>query len=321
MTVLLTLSAFAQAPAEAPVDMSDIPQAPMDDPRVQQMLDWSDSRGDAEAEMTMRYLVQMERDLPWQSGTVTVADGAVSLELGDALRYLPPEQTAAVLEDWGNGPGIQTHGMIKPADGYLYGPDSWAVILQYDQEGWIDDSEAASIDYDELLTTLRADNAEQNAARREAGLTPMTLQGWAEPPSYDGSGKRLYWAKAFTSDDGEGTLNYDVRTLGRYGVLSMNAVADLNALDAIRGEMVSIRDVASFNDGHRYADYQPGVDRAAGYGIAALVAGGAGAAAMKGGLFKGLFAMLLAGKKFIVIGFVALAGMAKTFFGRGKSEE
>jgi len=334
MTLALSLAivlAFAQEPAaDAPLteegaaaleeEMAES-LAPADDPRVKTLVEWAEAADDPEAVLTMRFLVKKERSLPFQHGNITVGDGAVQLELGDDLVYLGPAETAVVLEDWGNPPGVETLGLIKPADGWLFGPDSWAVILGYEQDGWIDDAEAASIDYDDLLDSMKAGNVAQNEERARLGLATMHLKGWAEPPSYDPRARRLYWAKAFTGEEGEGTLNYDVRTLGRYGVLSMNAVAGLEMLDQVKRDMGGIRDVAHFTDGYRYEDYQPGVDRAAGYGLAALVAGGAGAAAMKGGFFKGLIAMLVAGKKFIIIGFVALLGMLKTLFGRGKSTE
>jgi uncharacterized membrane-anchored protein len=55
------------------------------------------------------------------------------------------------------------------------------------------------------------------------------------------------------------------------------------------------------------------------YGIAALVAGGALAAAAKFGLLKGLWIFILAAKKFIIIGAVAVAAYFKKFFKRGGS--
>src|SRR5262249_61752461 len=69
-----------------------------------------------------------------------------------------------------------------------------------------------------------------------------------------------------------------------------------------------------WDPGARYEDFQEGKDRVAEYGLAALVAGGAGAAALKlvkvGLLAKfgtKLLALLIAGKKLI---FVAVAGLA-----------
>ncbi len=68
---------------------------------------------------------------------------------------------------------------------------------------------------------------------------------------------------------------------------------------------------ASFEDGQRYADFREGSDKVAGYGLAALVAGGV---ASKVGLFGKLLAFLLAFKKLLIGGVVALlAGIGKLF--------
>lgn len=74
--------------------------------------------------------------------------------------------------------------------------------------------------------------------------------------------------------------------------------------------------MVNFNDGNRYADFDPKVDKVAAYGIAALVAGGIAA---KLGLFKLLWVFLLAAKKFVIIGFAAAATWLKKIFGRKKS--
>ena len=62
----------------------------------------------------------------------------------------------------------------------------------------------------------------------------------------------------------------------------------------------------NFNEGHRYADFDPSVDKVAAYGIGALIAGGVAA---KAGLFKGLLAVLIAGKKLVIVGVAAIGGL------------
>ena len=63
--------------------------------------------------------------------------------------------------------------------------------------------------------------------------------------------------------------------------------------------MRPLLDVAEFNEGYRYAEFNSKTDRMAEYGLGALIAGGVAA---KLGLFAKLFALLLAVKKFIIIG-------------------
>jgi uncharacterized membrane-anchored protein len=70
--------------------------------------------------------------------------------------------------------------------------------------------------------------AEGNEERKKRGWSELNLYGWAEKPHYDADAKKLYWAKELEFEGApSNTLNYDVRVLGREGVLSMNAVASL----------------------------------------------------------------------------------------------
>jgi uncharacterized membrane-anchored protein len=142
--------------------------------------------------------------------------------------------------------------------------------------------------------------------------------GWAEKPHHDASAKKLYWAKELNFEGSPShTLNYDVRVLGREGVLSMNAVASIAQLQQIRSEMRPLIDVAEFNEGYRYGDFDAKTDRVAEYGLGALIAAGVGA---KLGLFAKLGAFLLAFKKFIIIGLVALGGMLLKLLGKKKDD-
>jgi uncharacterized membrane-anchored protein len=123
----------------------------------------------------------------------------------------------------------------------------------------------------------------------------------------------MYWAKDLDFGGGH-TLNYDVRVLGREGVLSMNAVAGMDQLGAIRQDMQSLITQADFNPGQRYEDYNKGTDKLAAYGLGALVAGGVAA---KMGLFAKLIAVVIAAKKIIIAGVIAVGGaLARLFKGR-----
>ena len=105
--------------------------------------------------------------------------------------------------------------------------------------------------------------------------------------------------------------------LGRRGILVLNAVAGISQLPQIEKATPEILSMVDFTEGNRYADYKPGTDKLATYGLAALVAGGIAA---KTGLLKGLIVAILALKKFIIIGIVAVGAFIKKIFGaRGQS--
>lgn len=58
--------------------------------------------------------------------------------------------------------------------------------------------------------------------------------------------------------EAEHTLNYNIRILGRRGVLILNAVADMKQLPSIRKETRGVLSAVEFEEGHRYQDYLPG---------------------------------------------------------------
>jgi uncharacterized membrane-anchored protein len=257
-------------------------------------------------------------ELTYRTGDVELPNKIATLHLGSRFRYLDPAETEKLLVAWGNPPGSETQGAVVPASVEPFSDEGWAVIVTYDDEGHIDDAEAAEIDYDDMLVDMKAGTEDENARRKTAGYEAVHLVGWAEKPRYDATAKKLYWAQELNFEGSENhTLNYEVRVLGREGVLSMNAVASMTQLSQIRSDMRPLIEVAEFNTGQRYADYNPKTDRLAEYGLGALIAG---TVAGKLGLFAKLGVFLLAFKKVIFGVLIALgAGLAKVF-GRKKDQ-
>jgi uncharacterized membrane-anchored protein len=257
-------------------------------------------------------------ELTYRTGDVELPNKIATLHLGSRFRYLDPAETEKLLVGWGNPPGSETQGAVVPASVEPFSDAGWAVIVTYDDEGHIDDADAAEIDYDDMLKDMKAGTEDENSQRKKAGYEAVHLVGWAEKPRYDAATKKLYWAQELNFEGTENhTLNYEVRVLGREGVLSMNAVASMSQLSQIRSDMGPLIEVAEFNAGQRYADFNPKTDRLAEYGLGALIAG---TVAGKLGLFAKLGVFLLAFKKVIFGAVIALgAGLAK-YFGRKKDQ-
>lgn len=258
---------------------------------------------------------QFLASLHFQQGDITLPNKIAVLKLPSSLRYLPPDDAERVLVDaWGNPPGNKTLGMIFPADLTPLDEKSWGVVITYDEDGHVKDDDAASMKYDEILADMKKQNAEGNEERKKQGYSTMTLVGWAEPPRYDAATHKFYWAKEFAvADRNINTLNYSVRVLGRKGVLVLNAVADMSQLQEIRQQMPAVITATEFTNGNRYADFNSSTDKVAEYGLAALLAGGVAA---KMGLFGKLFALLIAFKKFIVLGVIAVFSAITKIFKR-----
>jgi uncharacterized membrane-anchored protein len=180
----------------------------------------------------------------------------------------------------------------------------------------VKDDDAGKIDYADLLKKMQAEAREGSKARVKEGYPSVELIGWAAPPRYDAAAHKLYWAKElkFGGEDSP-TLNYNIRMLGRRGVLVLNAIAAMNQLPEIEQQTPTILTMVNFTEGHRYADFDASTDKVATYGLAALVAGGI---ATKLGFFKLLIAGLIAAKKFVIIGLIAGGAWLKKLFGRNK---
>ncbi|HVU18984.1 MAG TPA: DUF2167 domain-containing protein [Candidatus Didemnitutus sp.] len=257
--------------------------------------------------------------LKYQAGTIKLPGEFAQLTLPNGYHYLDAAGTETLLTKiWRNPAGAGTLGTIVPPGFDPLGDESWAVILTYDEDGYVKDGDAAKINYDELLKTMQEAVQDSNKKRTDAGYPSIALVGWAAKPRYDAAAHKLYWAKDLKfSDESVHTLNYNIRVLGRRGVLNLNVVAAMPDLKTVEAATPTLLGMTDFTDGNRYADYREGNDKVATYGIAALVAGGIAA---KAGLFKLLLAGILAFKKLLIIAALAIAGYARKLWAslRGK---
>jgi uncharacterized membrane-anchored protein len=258
--------------------------------------------------------------LNFQKGTITLPGGVADLTLPEGFHYLSPEDTERVLVTaWGNPPGNETLGMLVTGPADILAEDSWVAVIGYEEDGYIPDEDADSVDYAEMLANMQAISRESNAARMEAGYDEVELMGWAATPRYDKTAKKLYWAKELRFGDiPVNTLNYNVRILGREGVLVLNLVATMPQLQEIEAAIPTVLAMTNFNPGYRYSDFDPGVDKVAAYGIGALIAG---KLAAKAGLFAKLGVLLLALKKFWIFIIIGIGAFFARLFRRGKSKE
>ncbi len=256
--------------------------------------------------------------LKFQQGEVTIGGGLAKLQVPADFNFLGQDDARTLLVRlWHNPPAIKTLGLLIPADKSPLEPDCWVVTISYTEEGYVKDGDANKINYDDLLKKMQQAATKANPQREKQGYPPVELVGWAAPPRYDAAAHKLYWAKELKfGRHSKNTLNYNIRVLGRRGVLELNAVSSMSQLGTIEAQAPQILAMVNFNDGNRYADFDPKVDKVATYGIAALVAGGIAA---KLGLFKVIWVFLLAAKKFIIIGIAAMAAWARKLFSKSRT--
>ncbi len=260
---------------------------------------------------------EFESSLRYQRGEVTLGDGLANLHIPEAFRFLGPEDSRRLLVDaWGNPPMNPPLGMLIPSSLSPLSPEGWGVVITFEEDGYVEDDEAEDLDYDEVLADMQKATRQENEQRSRQGYPSIDLVGWATPPHYDAATHKLYWAKelAFGGEE-DHTLNYNVRVLGRRGVLVLNAVAGMDQLAMVEKDMGSVMAFVEFNAGHRYTDFVPETDKLATYGIGALVAG---KVASKAGLFKVLLAGLVAAKKLVAVAVIGIGVAVRNFLARRK---
>jgi uncharacterized membrane-anchored protein len=252
----------------------------------------------------------------WVPGPTTaqLGDGLAKIEVPEGYLFADKAETRKVMEMIGNPPSDEEIGLIAPADD----AKTWFVVFKYNEVGYVKDDDKDEIDADAILTSIREGTEAANEERKKMGSDPVEVVGWFEKPHYDSSSHHLVWAIEGKSKE-DAMVNYDVRLLGRRGYVSATLVTDPKALAADLPHVQALLGGFTFDEGNRYAEWKSG-DKVAEYGLAALVAGGVGAAAMKLGLFAQLGKLLAKGWKLVAVGFAALVGWVKRLFGKKQEE-
>ncbi len=218
----------------------------------------------------------IEKTFIYEHGTITLKNGIGQIVVPDGFKYLNPAQAERVIVDlWGNPGGENiTLGLILPENQGVLSERGYVFNIQYDEIGYVKDNDADKIDYDELMTEMKKEAVEANKLREEQGYEPIYMVGWAAKPFYDGNKKILHWAKEIKFGTNEvNTLNYNVRVLGRKGVLVLNAIATMADLPLVKKDVPLVLDIVQFNDGFKYQDFDPKIDEVAAWTIGGLVAG------------------------------------------------
>ena len=256
--------------------------------------------------------------LDYKQGNVPLQQGGIVLKVPQGFYFLAQGDARRLLIDvWGNPPTVGTGilGMILPADKTPV-DDTWGAVVTFDEDGYVSDEEANKINYSELLTSMKDSTSQASEERVKAGFGAIKLIGWASTPYYDQAAHKLHWAKELEfGGNANHTLNYDVRALGRRGVLKINFVADLNQLDAIKSVIPAVMSMPEFEAGSRYQDYIPGTDKVAAYGIGGLIAGKLLA---KAGMLAVALAFLKKGWIIVLLAGGGLVRIAGGLFSRGR---
>jgi uncharacterized membrane-anchored protein len=256
------------------------------------------------------------KGIEWQKGP-TVADlgGVAKINVPAGVKFADGNGARRLLELTGNPPSGDEVGVMvpdrKPGD-----EAGWTMYFEFDEVGYVSDEDKGKIDANALLDSMKKGTEEANQTRKEKGWIPFHVTGWAKQPFYDEQSHNLTWAILGEDESGKPdnkSVNYSVRVLGRRGTMNVDLVVDPSELQTVLPTFNQLMNGFSYNQGGRYAEFVKG-DKVAGYGLAALIGGGAAAVAVKTGFFAAILKVLsgvfLALWKVIL---VVLAGIASKF--------
>ncbi len=254
------------------------------------------------------YQDSIEETFNYQYGEIELPNSIGKISIPEGYKYLDQQQSEYILTElWGNPPST-SYGMFFKENAKVMDPNSYAFNIEYDEIGYVEDDDADDIDYDELLTEMQSEMDQGNEYRVQQGYEKIELVGWASNPFYDKNLKVLHWAKEIKFENEESnTLNYNIRILGRKGVIIINAIATMDQLNKVKSDIPNAIDMVSFNEGFQYADFDPKFDDVAQWTLGGLVAGKI--------LTKvGFFALIVKFWKIIVVAAgAALVGLRKWF--------
>jgi uncharacterized membrane-anchored protein len=239
----------------------------------------------------------------WDSGPATSDVGSMAeIEFDERFIFGGPSQAQALLQAWENPLSGRELGCLTPVSDV-----PWYVFFEFEDTGYVPDDEQDELDPDAMLQAIREGNERGNEERRRRGWAELEIIGWEVEPAYNPATNNLEWAILGRSVEGE-SINYDVRLLGRHGVMSAQLLCSPEDLDAALPEFREALMGFRYKSGKTYAEFQQG-DKIAEYGLTALVTGGVLAGLAKAGILKKLLKPLI----FVVVG---VGAWLRRFLGR-----
>ena len=250
--------------------------------------------------------------IKWQTEGSGKLRNMAEIEIPQGYMFTGRDGTVRYLKLTGNLVGDNELGIIAPES------LDWWVLFQFDEIGYVKDDD--EIDANKLLKQMKSQDKASNDYRRQQGLDAIWVDGWQREPFYNQETKNLEWALRLRDDEGDMSVNYQTKILGRRGVMEVILVCGTDEMDAILPDYVAMLEGFGYTSGNKYSEFKDG-DKVAKYGLAALIVGGGAAVAAKTGLFAALFKVIAKGGKAVIVGVIALfAGIwagIRRLFGRG----
>ncbi|KYP15727.1 DUF2167 domain-containing protein [Flavihumibacter sp. CACIAM 22H1] len=202
----------------------------------------------------------IDKELTFHAGKLRFAEQSVRMKVPSGYYFIDANQSRYILETvWGNVPDEEVLGMIVRSD-FLPSEinNDYSFVISYSPTGYIPTGQTTDFDHRELLEEVQNQLQESNKKRLEKGFNALQAEKWIMVPYFDSYKKAVYWATELkVNGSDESLVNYNLRLLGKNGVLKINAVGTIDQLPAIKKVLPYLLAQTSFIEGFRYEDYSP----------------------------------------------------------------
>jgi uncharacterized membrane-anchored protein len=285
----------------------------------EQFLEDGEQVVEQELDAATMVLIERYNSIQWQEGPVKVQIGTMGeIEVPAGYQFASDTHAQTLLEVYGNPRNPNILGAVVPTSE----EENWTLIFQFDAVGYIKDADRESIDAEEILSGFQSGLPAMNQQRRAIGSSECRGISWTEKPFYDAQTNNLTWALNLAFDEGN-AINYDIRMLGRHGVMEATILGDPATYAQAVPKVKQLLTSYAFTSGNKYSEWTQG-DKVAAIGLTGLVAGGGLAVAAKTGFLAKIGLLLAKGGKgiilAIVVAFGAFGSFIKKLFGGGRGE-
>lgn len=211
----------------------------------------------ADEEHDKRFMRKFEASLDYKKGCVPISENRATLWLMDDYRFLEAMDAKKILDGlWGLPYSKKTVGIILPPETGPFSENAWAFIINFDAFGHISDLDANTLDPDAILSKMRQNLINENIKRQNENRQTIEITDWVIKPKYEKSNHRLYWAIRYSfSNEIENEIIYNIKILGRNGVLSLNTQVSEKLIGPLRNHIKNVLLFPEFNPGQKYDDF------------------------------------------------------------------
>jgi uncharacterized membrane-anchored protein len=223
-----------------------------------------------------RQVDSIDQQLRFHTGKLKFTEQNIRITVPPNHYFVDGPQSRYILETlWGNAQDEEVLGMIVRSD---FSPNEtkgdYSFVVSYAPTGYISTPEKVDFDHHILLNKIQQQIHDNNTRRLEQGLNALQVERWVMVPFFDQYRKALYWATELkVNGSDESLINYNLRILGKDGVIKVNAVGTMDQLDGIKQILPYVLARTEFLEGYCYDDYNAATVVESDWKLEELIAG------------------------------------------------